>query len=366
MLVLTWTVEGEDIVHRYLILDILDYIGNTYSKSSLDTFLSGMLSLNKDLSLNITDTRPLTATYTGAGILPNISPLIALTETELAKQLVVLPYLNLSYMSNTDSVKAYQGTTLSFSTIGTIDTLTYNNLDALVIPSAFTVSIPTGTTKISFPSLKYIMGSYAFTFSTSGTTLTEIAVPELEYSDATFTIPAITSFLSMSLPKLKVGFISNLCTTLTDITFPEALQISYQDSVNSNINTVNLPKTKVLRNLILTGTKANLTSISLPSVEWIAAITMPTLSPALTSFTLNPGLKAFGSTSGNFVTSSNSLNQASVDSILVILASLDGTNGTSIFQARIVTITGGAATPSAIGLAAKAVLTARACTVTTN
>jgi hypothetical protein len=63
---------------------------------------------------------------------------------------------------------------------------------------------------------------------------------------------------------------------------------------------------------------------------------------------------------------SAALNQASVDSILVALAALDGTNGTTIFSNRIVTITGTSATPSATGLSAKATLVARGCTVTNN
>jgi len=61
-----------------------------------------------------------------------------------------------------------------------------------------------------------------------------------------------------------------------------------------------------------------------------------------------------------------SLDQASVDSWLVRLSQLDGTNGTTLFQNQAVTLAGGSAAPSATGAAAAAVLVSRGCTVTTN
>jgi hypothetical protein len=84
---------------------------------------------------------------------------------------------------------------------------------------------------------------------------------------------------------------------------------------------------------------------------------------ALNTFTLGSTIKSVG---GNVTITSAALTQASVDSILVRLAALDGTNGTTAYSSKTVTITGTSATPSATGLAAKAVLVARGCTVTTN
>jgi hypothetical protein len=138
--------------------------------------------------------------------------------------------------------------------------------------------------------------------------------------------------------------------------------------LNSSIQSINLPKLKVLNGLTLTGTKASLTSIQLPVIEYCPAITFPTTSASLSTFTFGNSLKFYGSsnTAGNFVTTSNSLDQTSVDNILVSLAALDGTNGTTAFSNRTVTITGTSATPSATGLAAKATLVSRGCTVTTN
>jgi len=62
----------------------------------------------------------------------------------------------------------------------------------------------------------------------------------------------------------------------------------------------------------------------------------------------------------------SALNQTSVDNLLIALANLDGTGGTTLYENHTVTITGPAAAPSATGLAAKTTLQNRGCTVTTN
>lgn len=86
---------------------------------------------------------------------------------------------------------------------------------------------------------------------------------------------------------------------------------------------------------------------------------------ALTTFTLPATLQQVGGTAGNVTVTSAALNQDSVDSILIRLAALDGTLvGTVAFSNRAVTITGTSAAPSSAGLAAKATLVARGCTVT--
>ena len=312
-------------------------------------------------------TRPYTVTSTGTGIVTTPPLLIRITDTELKKQMLLLDYSNLVDSSNTSSLEAYQApASLSTNTIGLLSTLSYNNVDALVLPAASSFSIPTSVNKVFFPSLKYILGQFNFGFSTSGVGLNEISMPELEYIDLSISIPSVISLNSFTLPKLKVGGVTNNNTSLTTLSLPEVIQLSCSDTVNSSMTAYSFPKLKTLRSLIMTGTKANLTTISLPVVEWVNSITFPTVSTALTSFTFGSSLKGFGVSTTNFVTTSNSLDQASVDNILISFAALDGYNGTAFFGGRTVTITGGSATPSAAGLAAKAILVSRACTVTTN
>ena len=118
---------------------------------------------------------------------------------------------------------------------------------------------------------------------------------------------------------------------------------------------------------------AALTSLSVPAIERIGtaitsgnAIQINAGTGALTTFELPATLKQVGDTAGNVVITSAALNQASVDSILIRLAALNGTGGTMAFSNRTVTITGTSAAPSSTGLAAKATLVARGCTVTHN
>jgi len=172
------------------------------------------------------------------------------------------------------------------------------------------------------------------------------------------------------MPSLKVinSVLANSNVALQTLILPELLYGRFTDSTNSAIQSVNLPKVKYLGSLTLTGTKNFLTSIQLPVIEYCGTITFPTVSVSLSTFTFGSSLKFYGNnnTTGNFITTSNALNQASVDNILISLANLDGTNGTTAFSTRTVTVTGTSATPSAAGLVAKATLVSRGCTVTTN
>jgi hypothetical protein len=86
----------------------------------------------------------------------------------------------------------------------------------------------------------------------------------------------------------------------------------------------------------------------------------------LTTVTLNQTPKFYG---GNITITGAALNQASVDGILVALAYMDGTANAPYpaYSSRTVNLSGGtSSTPSATGLAAKATLVARGCTVTHN
>lgn len=107
----------------------------------------------------------------------------------------------------------------------------------------------------------------------------------------------------------------------------------------------------------------NMTSMNLDGAIYIQAINLfpSTGANLFTTFSFND-IKELA---GNFQTNTTiGLSQASVDHILVKLASLDGTNGTCFYGNRTVTVRGAA--PSATGNAAKATLIARGCTVTTS
>lgn len=252
----------------------------------------------------------------------------------------------------------------SFGTFYTGQTsVSMNNIVAGTIP---TFPTTTNLTSITFRDLKYIFASGST--ATLSNTLASLSFPELLFLAPGITFAGTPALTTLSFPKLEVigGTFTNNILAITSFSFPELLEMSSFADTSTAITSYSFPKLKVSGGINLTGTKSSLTSITFPAIEYINGITFPTTSAALATFTFGSTLKAFGTTTGNFVTTSNSLNQASVDNILIRLAALDGTNGTILFSSRTVTITGTSATPSAAGLAAKATLQARGCTVTTN
>jgi hypothetical protein len=148
--------------------------------------------------------------------------------------------------------------------------------------------------------------------------------------------------------------------------------INFAPFTMAALTTLSLPKLTTVGGNFNPNTMASLTTLSLPAIEYINqtnnpnAIAINSGTGALSSFSWNTGLKMVGATVGNVLFTSCALNQASVDNILVRLAALDGTAGTTAFSSRTVTITGTSATPSSTGLSAKATLVARGCTVTHN
>lgn len=107
---------------------------------------------------------------------------------------------------------------------------------------------------------------------------------------------------------------------------------------------------------------AVLPSFTLPDIEIIGAdFEIIGSCPLLVTVSLGSGLLS----AGNFAVRT-ALDEASVDGILVSLAALDGTGGTTSYDNFTVDLTGGNAPPSATGLAAKAVLELRGNTVLVN
>lgn len=274
------------------------------------------------------------------------------------------PYINKSYPDTYDGLRSFSNVFQIGSSLDpTATQFTISGID-LYNGSTFNVSSP--TTSVTFSDLKYWMSNLTFP---SLATLTSVNFPELIFFGGTVTTSAGSGLTSLSFPKLEAiqAAFTNNNLSQSSLSFPELLRMSgFSDAVNSAMTSYSFPKLKLIESsFTLAGTKSSLTSISFGALEAMTStvFTMPTTSTSLTSFSFANTLKIFNS---NFVTTSNSLNQASVDNILIRLAALDGTNGTVAYSSKTVTITGGAATPSAAGLAAKAILVGRGCTVTNN
>lgn len=274
------------------------------------------------------------------------------------------------------NVKIYQWGTFASGTVQSLSATiqaynqtssTLNYVEAIYLNASLTISAAqTSLTTISFPNLIYFL-SGAVTFTITGNNITTFNFPELKFVAGSITIPASTGITSFSFPKLEVvnGTLTNLGVNVSTYNLPELLEVlGFQDTASTAVTSFPFPKLKIVGTFSISGTKSSLTSISFGALEHITGtFTMPTTSASLSSFTFADTLKSFNS---NFVTTSNSLDQSSVDNILIRLAALDGTNGTAAYSSKTVTITGTSATPSAAGLTAKATLQARGCTVTTN
>lgn len=227
--------------------------------------------------------------------------------------------------------------------------------------------------------------SSALTFTTSGGTFTSrpivnmIPAQSVQYQSSisaysgkwasVITLFSNTGLISYSFDDLE-GLTSSLVGQLTGITTFAFPALKYSSGLgmsgSATITSLSYPVLEHFSQVALNNF-SSLTSISFPNLISISngttAVTATSNSAALASFSFGSAVKAI---SGVVNMTSCALNQASVDNILVTLASLDGTNGTAVYENRAVTITGTSATPSATGLAAKATLVARGCTVTNN
>lgn len=256
----------------------------------------------------------------------------------------------------------------------------------------------TRLTGLDFPNLEFIGGNFA---PASLGALTSLSLPALTTVGGIFNpayMPALTSLSLPALTAVGVNFVPSNMTALTSLSLPALttiggtftpgtmaaltnLSLPALTTVGSNfspngmatLTNLSLPALTTVEGTFNPNNMTALTSLSLPAIERIGTslasgdvINISAAVGTLTSFILPATLKQVGGTGGNVTITSAALNQTSVDSILVRLAALDGTNGTTAFNNRTVTITGTSAAPSATGLAAKATLVARACTVTHN
>jgi hypothetical protein len=236
------------------------------------------------------------------------------------------------------------------------------NFSANNLYAVNSISSQANLSTFSLPSLVYCFGSLQLTSNN----VPNVNFNSLQLIGAIFTLSTNTTISSLNLPALTTLY-GNLSfsglTAITSINFPVLTTI---------INTAGGPAA-----IIGWTSMGSLTSFSIPSIQIIASnttgtslISLTSGTAALTTFNIGTSLLRFEKTTalntGNWIMTSCALNQTSVDNILVQLAKLDGTNGTTLLSNRIITITGTSSAPSATGNAAKATLVARGCAVTTN
>jgi hypothetical protein len=260
--------------------------------------------------------------------------------------------------------------------IDSMPNLTSISFPALTVVNNFTFGNLTLLNTINAPELITVVGSV--NISSSLPAITSFNVPKLTNIGGGFTFIGGSSFASLNFPLLdRIGgnFNPRLSNAITSISVPELKTVAGAVNIDQlpALTTMSFPKLTVIVGALSANGSGALTSVSLPSIEIIAislttgsAIGFTSGTASLTDFNIGSSIKRVGGTAGNVLFTSCALNQASVDNILVRLAALDGTGGTTAFSNRTVTITGTSSTPSATGLSAKATLVARGCTVTNN
>lgn len=221
--------------------------------------------------------------------------------------------------------------------------LTTLSAPALVTTGSVSISTLGGLQVFDLPLLKSIGSSLSLS---SFPALTSFSLPSLEYVGSFLQISSMTALTAFDCSALRV--LGNTAL-FSDLGFITSLDFSNLVYISSGL-TISLC--------------SSLTSLDVSSLVTCSAFTISNGTPNLATITMPPPgtLK----TASNFIISSCALTQQSVDDILVALAALDGTNGTTVYTGRTVTLTGTSSLPSATGLAAIAMLVARGCTVTTN
>lgn len=248
----------------------------------------------------------------------------------------------------------------SFSTNGSTIQHSFSNLKAVTTLIASNVLMPVGT--LTLPELQYVTNNLTRSDVTRNLVLPKLKLvganlvevrntstidyPELEEIIGTWTIStSVSQNLVLTAPKLK-----RLNGTVT-INITGVLDLHELEFVVGNIG----------GNFNGTG----LTSVSTPKIIYNANINF-SLQPNLTTVTI--GTIGITKQLGLVQFATCALNQVSVDGILALLVSLDGTNGTTLYGAgKNCNIGGGtSSTPSAAGLIDKAILQSRGATITTN
>lgn len=312
-----------------------------------------------------------------------VIPSTTLTFSNLAgirTNLTLPPAPNLTSISF--PVLSFLGGNFNFNTMPTLTTLSIPSL--VNVLAAFSPNLFATLTTFSAPALVLIGASFGPNTMAS---LTTLSIPVLQgvgvISNGSFAPSSMALLPTLSAPALTfvgTNFSPSSMASLTTFSIPVLAYVggNFSPATMAALVTMSAPAlTSVgvdLARTVFTGgniapaTMGNLTTLTFPVIEVIGSsssisINIITAMAALSTFTLGSTLQRV---EGNVIMTSNALLVASVDGILVRLAALDGTGLTTAYSSKTVTITGTSATPSATGLAAKATLVARGCTVTHN
>jgi hypothetical protein len=301
--------------------------------------------------------------------------------------LTTLSFPNLSYVASNFSPNTmaalttlslpklnYVGGNFNPATMAALTTLSLPNLR--YVGNSFAPATMGALTTFSFPNLRQVASSF-----NPGTmaSLTTLSCPALEYVGANFSPNVMNGLTTFSFPALT--FVGNNCSpstmgALTNLSFPAlttvngtfspatmglvtTLSCPVLSSAASGINVSGLTALTSLSFPALTTTLAgsvsvsamnSLTTVSYPALQYVGFNIQASTAPVLANFTL-PSNGTLKTVAGNVSITGAALTLTSVDHILQVMASLNGTNGTTNYgTGRSINLSGGtSAAPSNAG-----------------
>lgn len=246
------------------------------------------------------------------------------------------------YVKQVSAAGIYNSTTLVSLSMPLLETAT-SSLNLYNNPNLTTLNVP------NLRTATYITLGSTPNIPLSGTfPLLETAYFQIQGTNN------FTGYTQTMLPSLRSGGFSwgySYVPSFT-INFPLLTKLTGLGGTSSiNMNTINLPALIEVYHYL-----------SISNISALQTLTLGAL-----GVTKKWGTTSAGGNPPNIYAQSCSLNQASVDNILIVLASMDGTNGTTLNGNGTVALNGGSnATPSAAGLAARSTLLSRGFTVSLN
>ena len=239
----------------------------------------------------------------------------------------------------------WQGSLTTTGSVCPIATLNFPALKA--IQGSLTIASSVAITSIDFTALQYISGTYTQATSTAG--LTTIPLPAIvSIGQLTVTSSAVTGAITLSNLKYLYTSSTNSITT-------------------GSITSLSLPALAYCNNLTLSSL-TSLTTISLPALVAHGAFTFSSGNGNIATVTMGTiGTLKRVIAASTINLSGQKMTSATVNAILALYASLDGTNGTTAWASGTINVSGGTnGAPTGQGITDKATCQARGLTVTTN
>ena len=239
------------------------------------------------------------------------------------------------------------------------------------VGGTFNPATMASVTTLDFSSLAYVSGTFN---SSSMAALTTYTLTNLTSVGGTFNPSSFASLTTLSCPALVtvgISFAPASMASVTTFNFPALVSVgtTFAPSAMGALTSMSCNALQIVGSNFSVGSMTLLDTLSFAGmVRYGGTISLSSGQSNLTSVVLGT-IGTLKSIAGATITiSGQKLTSASVNAILALLVSLDGTNGTTTWGAgKTLTINGGTnGAPTGQGITDKATLIARTATVTTN